>query len=198
MLFDYLGGLSLAVESQVGAPPETWILQHADPGRAGLEPLATGAAGRTAWALSTRPGCALMAHGYAGARTHGPGNFWRTSGAGRSPTRSGAKLGLGRGEIRVDDAHQLGLPRFLAEGHNAHAKAHMLAILMVAAQRGYWRADADGVRRLGGELASWWRAMACPAAPTSPHHPMWAWLAEQLSADDAQALQERAQQRARH
>lgn len=24
---------------------------------------------------------------------------------------------------------------------------------------------------------------------TSPHHPMWAWLAEQLSADDAQALQ---------
>lgn len=190
--FDYLGGLSLAVESRVGAPPQAWILQHADPGRAGLEPLASALLGELrgrflnpAW---LRP---LMAHGYAGARTMGQEfleNLW-----GWQVTRPDLVQSWAWDEVKsvyFDDAHQLGLPRFLAEGHNAHAKAHMLAIMMVAAQRGYWRADADSVRRLGGELAQLVARNGLPGSGhTSPHHPMWAWLAEQLSADDAQALQ---------
>ena len=34
-----LGGLSLAIEGRTGRPPEALILQHAEPGRADVEPL---------------------------------------------------------------------------------------------------------------------------------------------------------------
>src|SRR5574343_364163 len=70
--FDYLGGLSLAIEQRTGRPPEALILQHAEPGRADLEPLTSALLGELrgrflnpAW---LQP---LMEHGYAGARTMG-------------------------------------------------------------------------------------------------------------------------------
>jgi cobaltochelatase CobN len=70
--FDYLGGLSLAVEGRTGHPPDALILQHAEPGRADVEPLTTALLGELrgrflnpAW---LKP---LMGHGYAGARTMG-------------------------------------------------------------------------------------------------------------------------------
>ncbi len=39
--FDYLGGLSLGVETLTGQRPEGLILQHADPAHPAVEPLAT-------------------------------------------------------------------------------------------------------------------------------------------------------------
>ena len=179
MPFDYLGGLSLAVESRVGAPPQAWILQHADPGRAGLEPAGLGAAGRTAGRFQPAWLRPLMAHGYAGARTMGQEfleNLW-----GWQVTRPDLVQSWAWDEVKsvyFDDAHQLGLPRFLAEGHNAHAKAHMLAIMMVAAQRGATGAPTPtACVAWAASWPNWWRATACPAAATpariTPCGPGW-------------------------
>ncbi|WP_342119018.1 cobaltochelatase subunit CobN, partial [Pseudoduganella sp. OTU4001] len=189
--FDYLGGLSLAVESRTGRVPEALILQHAQPGRADVEPLASALMGELrgrflnpAW---LKP---LMGHGYAGARTMGQEfleNLW-----GWQVTRPDLVKNWAWDEVKsvyFDDAHKLGLPQFLAQRHNAHAKAHMLAIFMVAAEKGYWKTDAATIKQLGGELARLVASNGLPGSGhTAPDHPMWQWLSPQLDAADAQAL----------
>jgi len=189
--FDYLGGLSLAVEGRTGRVPEALILQHAQPGRADVEPLASALLGELrgrflnpAW---LKP---LMGHGYAGARTMGQEfleNLW-----GWQVTRPDLVKNWAWDEVKsvyFDDAHKLGLPQFLGQQHNAHVKAHMLAIFMVAAEKGYWKTDPATVRRMGGELARLVARNGLPGSGhTAPGHPMWAWLAPQLDGADAQAL----------
>lgn len=189
--FDYLGGLSLAVEGRTGRPPEALILQHAEPGRADVEPLTSALLGELrsrflnpAW---LKP---LMGHGYAGARTMGTEfleNLW-----GWQVTRPDLVKNWAWDEVKsvyFDDAHKLGLPQFLGQGHNAHVKAHMLAIFMVAAEKGFWQTDAATIKKMGGELARLVAKNGLPGSGhTAPNHPMWQWLAPQLDAADAQAL----------
>ncbi|MBI2308114.1 MAG: cobaltochelatase subunit CobN [Rhodocyclales bacterium] len=189
--FDYLGGLSLAVEGLTGRRPEGLILQHADPGRADIEPLATAVLGELrgrflnpAW---LKP---LMAHGYAGARTMGQEfleNLW-----GWQVTRPDLIENWAWDEVKsvyFDDAKKLGLPEFLGQGQNAHVKAHMLSIFMVAAHKGFWKTDEATIRKMGGELAQLAAKNGLPGSGhAAPNHPMWAWLAPQLAAADAQAL----------
>ena len=189
--FDYLGGMSLAIETLTARVPEGLILQHADPARASVEPLATALLselrGRYLNPEWLKP---LMAHGYAGARTMGQEfleNLW-----GWQVTRPDMIKPWVWDEVRAtyfDDKQKLGLTMFLAQGHNAHVKAQMLAIFMVAAERGYWTADAATLRRMGGELAQLVDKNGLPGSGhTAPNHPMWRWLAPQLDAADAKAL----------
>lgn len=189
--FDYLGGMSLAIETLTGRAPEALILQHADPARASVEPLATALMselrGRYLNPEWLKP---LMTHGYAGARTMGQEfleNLW-----GWQVTRPDMIKPWVWDEVRAtyfDDKQKLGLPTFLAQGHNAHVKAQMLAIFMVAAERGYWQADAATLRRMGGELAQLVDKNGLPGSGhTSPNHPMWKWLAPYLDTADAKAL----------
>ncbi|MDP2882893.1 MAG: cobaltochelatase subunit CobN [Azonexus sp.] len=189
--FDYLGGLSLAIEGRTGRPPEALILQHAEPGRADVEPLTSALLGELrgrflnpAW---LKP---LMGHGYAGARTMGQEfleNLW-----GWQVTRPDLVKNWAWDEVKAvyfDDAQKLGLPQFLGQDHNAHVKAHMLAIFMVAAEKGFWKTDPATIRQMGGELARLVAKNGLPGSGhTAPNHPMWQWLAPQLDAADAQAL----------
>src|SRR5574343_1038147 len=189
--FDYLGGLSLAIEGRTGRPPEAMILQHAQPGQAEVQPLTAALLGELrgrflnpAW---LKP---LMGHGYAGARTMGQEfleNLW-----GWQVTRPDLVKNWAWDEVKAvyfDDAHKLGLPQFLGQGPNAHVKAQMLAIFMVAAEKGFWQTDAATIKRLGGELARLVARNGLPGSGhTAPNHPMWQWLAPQLDAADAQAL----------
>ncbi|OIJ43898.1 cobaltochelatase subunit CobN [Massilia timonae] len=189
--FDYLGGLSLAVETRTGRVPDALILQHSRPGQADVEPLASALLGELrgrflnpAW---LRP---LMDNGYSGARTMGQEfieNLW-----GWQVTRPDLVKNWAWDEVKAvyfDDRHKLGLPEFLGQRHNAHVKAHMLAVFMVAAEKGYWKTDPETIRRLGGELARLVAANGLPGSGhTAPDHPMWGWLAPQLDGADAQKL----------
>jgi cobaltochelatase CobN len=189
--FDYLGGMSLAVEQLTGAPPEAMILQHAEAGRAEVEPLAVALLGELrgrflnpAW---LKP---LMAQGYSGARTFGQEfleNLW-----GWQVTRPDLIKNWAWDEVRqvyFEDRHKLGLPAFLNDGHNAHVKAHMLAIFMVAAHKGYWQTDATTLKALGGELTRLVAKNGLPGSGhTAPGNPMWDWLRPRLDATDQQRL----------
>ena len=189
--FDYLGGLSLAIEGRTGRVPQAFILQHAQPGRADVEPLASALLGELrgrflnpAW---LKP---LMGHGYAGARTMGQEfleNLW-----GWQVTRPDLVKNWAWDEVKsvyFDDAHKLGLPQFLGREHNAHVKAHMLAIFMVAAEKGYWNTDPATIKQMGGELAQLVAKNGLPGSGhAAPNHPMWQWLAPQLDSADAGAL----------
>ncbi|HSG21975.1 MAG TPA: cobaltochelatase subunit CobN, partial [Azonexus sp.] len=189
--FDYLGGLSLAIEGRTGRPPEALILQHAQPGQADVEPLTTALLselrGRFLNPAWLKP---LMEHGYAGARTMGTEfleNLW-----GWQVTRPDLVKNWAWDEVKAvyfDDAQKLGLPKFLGQGQNAHVKAHMLAIFMVAAEKGFWQTDAPTIKQMGGELARLVAKNGLPGSGhTAPNHPMWQWLAPQLDVAEAQAL----------
>ncbi|HQN47672.1 MAG TPA: cobaltochelatase subunit CobN, partial [Rugosibacter sp.] len=189
--FDYLGGLSLGVETLTGHHPDSLILQHADPAHPAVEPLTTALMGELRGRyLNPEWLKPLMKHGYAGARTMGQEfleNLW-----GWQVTRPDLIKQWAWDEVKetyFDDKQKLGLPQFLAQGHNAHVKAHMLAIFMVAAEKGYWQADAATIQKMGGELAQLVAKNGLPGSGhTAPNHPMWPWLSPQLSAADAQAL----------
>ncbi|MBL8453359.1 MAG: cobaltochelatase subunit CobN, partial [Zoogloea sp.] len=189
--FDYLGGMSVGIETLTGRRPEGLILQHADPAHPAVEPLATALLselrGRYLNPEWLKP---LMKHGYAGARTMGQEfleNLW-----GWQVTRPDLIRQWAWDEVKAtwfDDKHKLGLPRFLAQGHNAHVKAQMLAIFMVAAEKGFWQADEATLKQMGGELARLVAKNGLPGSGhTAPNHPMWNWLKPRIDAADADAL----------
>ncbi|HWV17549.1 MAG TPA: cobaltochelatase subunit CobN [Rhodocyclaceae bacterium] len=189
--FDYLGGMSLAVEHITGTPPEAMVLQHAEAGRADVEPLTTALLsefrGRYLNPAWIKP---MMAQGYSGARTMGQEfleNLW-----GWQVTRPDLVENWAWDEVKAtyfDDKQKLGLNKFLSEGQNAHVKAHMLAIFMVAAEKGFWKTDAATIKQMGGELARLVTKNGLPGSGhTSPNNPMWAWLQPQLDSSDAAVL----------
>ncbi|MGL4407125.1 MAG: cobaltochelatase subunit CobN [Zoogloea sp.] len=192
--FDYLGGLSLGVETLTGQRPEGLILQHADPAHPAVEALPVALLGELRGRyLNPEWIKPLMKHGYAGARTMGQEfleNLW-----GWQVTRPELIQPWAWDEVKAtyfDDKQKLGLPKFLEQGPNAHVKAQMLAIFMVAAHKGFWQTDPATLRRMGGELARLVGRNGLPGSGhTAPNHPMWAWLAPQLDAADAQALNTR-------
>ncbi len=189
--FDYLGGLSLGVETLTGRRPEGLILQHADPAHAAVEPLTTALLselrGRYLNPEWIKP---LMNHGYAGARTMGQEfleNLW-----GWQVTRPDLIQPWTWDEVKqtyFDDKQKLGLPQFLGQGHNAHVKAQMLAIFMVAAERKYWQADDATLKQMGSELVHLVNKNGLPGSGhTAPNHPIWQWLASKLDPADASTL----------
>lgn len=191
--FDYLGGLSLATETITGQRPQARILNHADAEKLSDEPLESALLmemrGRYLNPAWIRP---LMDHGYAGARTMGQEfmeNLW-----GWQVTRPDIIKDWAWDEVKrvyIDDGLKLGLGDFLEQKHNAQVKAHMLAIMLVAAQKGFWHTDDATLHQLGTQLARLVNKNGLPGSGhTSPNNPMWGWLAQHISASDNQALQQ--------
>lgn len=191
--FDYLGGLSLATETVTGHRPTARILNHTDPDHLSDDPLETALLmelrGRYLNPAWIRP---LMQHGYAGARTMGQEfmeNLW-----GWQVTRPDIIKNWAWDEVKqvyMDDSLKLGLKPFLEHKHNAQVKAHMLAIMLVAAEKGYWQTDDETLRTLGGDLARLVNKNGLPGSGhTAPNHPLWPWLGQYLDADTNAALQQ--------
>lgn len=197
--FDYLGGLSLAVETLTGDVPEAFVLYNADAVRADVEPL-QGALMRELRGRFLNPAWIkpLMGHGYAGARTFSQEfleNLW-----GWQVTRPDLVKDWAWDEVQrvyLEDAHGIGVDRFLDTGHAQQVKAHMLALMLVAAHKGAWKTPEANVRRLGDELARLVARNGLPGSGhTAPDHPMWDWLKPRLD-ERARASLDRVLDRAR-
>ncbi|CAA0101873.1 Aerobic cobaltochelatase subunit CobN [Halioglobus japonicus] len=191
--FDYLGGLSLAVETLTGQVPNNFVLNHANPEKITTEPLAVALRqelrGRY---LNPEWLQGLMQHGYAGARTMGTEFLeylwgWQVT----NPTLVGDWAWQEVKEVYMDDRYQLGLDEFLEQGHNAHVKANMLAIMLVAIYKDFWHADAATTAQLAAEFTELVTVNGLPGSGhTTPDHPMLPWLEEHLSPEDWTALQQ--------
>ncbi|WP_439888050.1 cobaltochelatase subunit CobN [Pseudomonas sp. MBLB4123] len=194
--FDYLGGLSLAVEQVSGSTPENFVSWHNDPARVRLEPLQQallaelrGRFLNPAWIE------ALMQHDYAGARTMGSEfleYLW-----GWQVTNPEIIKGSAWEEVKavyVDDRYDVGLDDFLEQGANVHVKSNMLAIMLVAIHKEFWQADAATRQQLGEQFARLVVAHGLPGSGhTRPDHPMLQWLLPQLPDELRTALQQRLQ-----
>ncbi len=189
--FDYLGGLSLAVESITGSAPNNYVMDHSDPNAVNVQPLGIalrqelrGRYLNPAWLE------ALMEHGYAGARTMGSEFLeylwgWQVT----NPTLVGDWAWEEVKAVYIDDRYQLQLDDFLAEGHNAHVKSNMLAIMLVAAHKGFWQADDATLQQLASEFAELVARNGLPGSGhTDPDNPMLPWLQQYLTAEQWQPI----------
>lgn len=183
-VFDYLGGLGMAVEAERGAPPSESVVQHADPDATGIEALPAALLSELR-GRHLNPGYLqpLMAHGYAGARTMGSAfveNLW-----GWQVTSPHIVKSWVWDEVKavyLDDKHGIGLSEFLSEGPNVHVKTNMQAVLLVAAHKGFWDARPEELQALSEAFA---RAVVEHGLPgsghTRPDHPVMADIAGRLS-----------------
>ncbi|RLU00650.1 cobaltochelatase subunit CobN [Ketobacter sp.] len=187
--FDYLGGLSLAVETLTGTAPNNFVINHADPERVVTQPLGVALRqelrGRF---LNPQWLTGLMDHGYAGARTMGNEFLeylwgWQVT----NPTLVGDWAWQEVKEVYLDDRYDLGLDQFLEQGHNAHVKSNMLAIMLVAVNKGFWQAEDTTVQQLARDFARLVVANGLPGSGhTDPDHPMLPWLERFLAPEQWQ------------
>ncbi len=191
--FDYLGGLSLSVETLTGAAPNNFVLDHSNPQRVVARPLGTALRqelrGRFLNPQWLKP---LMEHGYAGARTMGSEFIeylwgWQIT----NPTLVGDWAWEEVKAVYIDDRHNLQLDEFLEQGYNVHVKSNMLAVMLVAIQKEFWRADEATIKQLAGEFADLVAANGLPGSGhTDPSHPMFPWLQDYVTEQQWQQLQQ--------
>ncbi|VUD46735.1 Aerobic cobaltochelatase subunit CobN [Thalassocella blandensis] len=191
--FDYLGGLSLAVETLSGQAPENFVIDHSDPQNFKTQALSIALKqefrGRF---LNPEWLQGLMPHGYAGARTMGSEFLeylwgWQIT----NPTLVGDWAWEEVKAVYLDDRYNLQLDAFLEQGHNVHVKTNMLAIMLVAINKEFWNADQHTRETLASQFAALVTQHGLPGSGhTDPDHPMLPWLENYLSAEDWQALQQ--------
>lgn len=181
--FDYLGGLSMAVEHLSGKAPENFVSWHNDPRKVRLEPLQEallaelrGRFLNPAWIK------ALMQHDYAGARTMGSEFLeylwgWQVTNPDIITDSAWEEVKA----VYLDDKHALGIDEFLEQGANVHVKSNMLAIMLVAIQKGFWKADEATQQALAEQFAVLVAEHGLPGSGhTRPDHPMFEWLMPKL------------------
>ncbi|WP_019593752.1 cobaltochelatase subunit CobN [Thioalkalivibrio sp. ALM2T] len=173
--FDFQGGLSTAVESIRGAVPDNRVLQHADPDDPRVETLGR-ALMRELQGQNLNPQWIepLMDHGYAGARTMARDfvdNLWGWQVTNPEIVRSWVWDEVH--DVYLQDRHDLGLDKFLADGHNVHVKTHLQAVHLVAASHGFWEADPEVLQALSERFAELVAEHGLPGSGhTRPDHPM--------------------------
>ncbi len=190
--FDYLGGLSLAVETLSGQEPNNFVIDHSDPNNFKTQSLnialrqeLRGRFLNPEWLEG------LMQHGYAGARTMGSEFFeylwgWQIT----NPTLVGDWAWEEVKAVYFDDRYQLQLDDFLEQGYNVHVKTNMLAIMLVAINKQFWQADEQTRQALATQFAELVAQNGLPGSGhTDPDHPMLPWLEQYLSDENWQALQ---------
>ncbi len=190
--FDYLGGLSLAVETVSGRVPASYVADHSNTAKPNMQPLPAALVGELrgrflnpAW---IKP---LMQHGYAGARTIGSEfteYLW-----GWQVTNPDIIKSWAWDEVKavyLDDRYQIDVDRFLEQGSNVHVKTNMMAILMVAAQKGFWQTDEATLQQVAQEWADLLLQNGLPGSGhTRPDHPVFEWIMPRLREDQRQPLQ---------
>lgn len=182
--FDYLGGLSMAVEQVSGKVPDNHVINHADPDNPAMRSLdkalqmeLQGQFLNPAW---IKP---LMAQGYAGARTMGSEFLeymwgWQVT----NPDSIQPWMWESVKSVYIDDRHGLGLDEFLQQDAQAPVLTNMLAVMLVAIHKDFWPASQETINQLSQKLAKLIAEHGLPGSGhTRPDHPMLDWVTQQVS-----------------
>jgi cobaltochelatase CobN len=182
--FDYLGGLSLAVETSKGTVPENFILSHPDSTNITIEPLSVALLSELRGRfLNPQWLTPLMDEGYAGARTMGSEFFeylwgWQVT----NPDVVKSWVWDEVKSVYIDDKHKIGLDSFLEQNHNVHVKSNMLAVMLVAAQKEFWQADEVTLKQMASQFADLIIDNGLPGSGhTAPDNPVFEFIEAYVS-----------------
>lgn len=191
--FDYLGGLSLAVEFTRGVVPENFILVHPDNSKLSIEPLGVALLSELRGRfLNPQWLMPLMDEGYAGARTMGSEFIeylwgWQVT----NPDVVKSWVWDEVKAVYIDDKLDIQLDAFLEQNHNVHVKSNMLAVMLVAAEKQFWQANEETLQQLAGEFAQLIIEHGLPGSGhTTPNHPVFDFIEQYVSAEQYAQVQQ--------
>ena len=152
--FDYFGGLSMAIERVSGKPPENYVLFYADPKQSKVETLEhflTKEMRSRYYNPEWIQG--MMKEGYAGARTISNKFFefawgWQVT----NPEIIRDWMWDEVTDIYFHDKYRIGVTKWFQDERGAPAMINMAAILLTAANKGFWKAKPDTIRELANTL----------------------------------------------
>ena len=183
--YDYLGGLNLAIETIAGEQPESFVISHANTKKLSIEPLQSALLSELRGRFLNRQWIQpLMKQGYAGARTMGSEfieNLWGWQATSPEIIRSWVWQDLKA--IYIDDSLEIGLDEFLQQKHNVHVQSNILAIMLVAIEKGFWQADQQTQTELAEKFAKNIVEHGIPGSGhTHANHPLYEFIKPLLPA----------------
>jgi len=182
--YDYLGGLNLAIETIAGEQPKSFVISHANNQQLSIDPLQTALLSELRGRFLNRQWIQpLMKQGYAGARTMGSEfieNLWGWQATSPEIIKSWVWQDLKA--IYIDDSLELGLDEFLQEKHNVQVQSNILAIMLVAIEKGFWQADPQTQTELAEKFAQNIVEHGIPGSGhTHANHPIYQFITPMLS-----------------
>ncbi len=166
--FDYFGGMSMAVEKANGQVPGSYVLFNADPTRSRIEPLERFLT-REMRSRYFNPEWidGMMREGYSGARTIS--NKFVEFAWGWQVTNPDIIRDWMWNEV-VDvyfrDKYDLGVTAWLSQPQNSGALQNIAAILLTAADKGFFRASPETLTEIATHLGT----LAAEFGPTCSAH----------------------------
>ena len=183
--YDYLGGLNLAIETIAGKQPDSFVISHANNQQLSIDPLQTALLSELRRRFLNRQWIQpLMKQGYAGARTMGSEfieNLWGWQATSPEIIKSWVWQDLKA--IYIDDSLEIGLDEFLQEKHNVHVQSNILAVMLVAIEKGFWQASQQTQTELAEKFAKNIVENGIPGSGhTHANHPIYDFIKPMLSA----------------
>ena len=184
--YDYLGGLNLAIETITGEQPDSFVISHANNQQLSIDPLQTALLSELRGRFLNRQWIQpLMKQGYAGARTMGSEfieNLWGWQATSPEIIKSWVWNDLKA--IYIDDSLDIGLDEFLQQKHNVHVQSNMLAVMLVAIEKGFWQAEQQTQTELADLFAKNIVENGIPGSGhTHANHPIYEFIKPMLSAE---------------
>lgn len=85
--------------------------------------------------------------------------------------------------IYIDDSLEIGLDEFLQQKHNVHVQSNILAVMLVAIEKGFWEADEQTQQELAEKFAQNIIENGIPGSGhTHANHPIYDFIKPMLSA----------------
>lgn len=191
--FDYLGGLNLAIETVTGEQPSSFVISHANQKKLKMDSLQVALLGELRGRfLNPQWIEPLMKEGYAGARTMGSEFVeylwgWQVT----SPEIIQSWVWQDVKSVYVDDSLNLGLDTFLAENHNVHVQTNILAIMLVAINKGFWQTDEITHQELAQMFAENIIEKGIPGSGhTHANHPVYDSIKPLLNSEKVEKLEQ--------
>ena len=191
--FDYLGGLNLAIETVTGKQPDSFVISHANNQNLKMDPLQVALLSELRGRFLNRQWIEpLMKEGYAGARTMGSEFVeylwgWQVT----SPEIIQSWVWEEVKSVYVDDSLNVGLDEFLKDSHNVHVQTNILAVMLVAIDKGFWQTDDATKQQLAEAFANNIIEKGIPGSGhTHANHPVYDFVKPLLDSEQAQKLEQ--------
>lgn len=191
--FDYLGGLNLAIETVTGEQPDSFVISHANNQNLKMDPLQVALLGELRGRFLNRQWIEpLMKEGYAGARTMGSEFVeylwgWQVT----SPEIIQSWVWEEVKSVYVDDSLNVGLDEFLKDSHNVHVQTNILAVMLVAIDKGFWQTDDATKQQLAEAFTKNIIEKGIPGSGhTHANHPVYDFVKPLLDPEQAAKLEQ--------
>jgi cobaltochelatase CobN len=191
--FDYLGGLNLAIEKVTGKQPNSFVIDNSNTNNLKITSLETALLselrGRFLNPQWIKP---LMNEGYSGARTMGSEFIeylwgWQVT----SPEIIKDWVWEEVKAVYIDDKLDLKLDEFLSSHHQVQVQTNMLAVMLVAIQKDFWKADEQTQKELSEKFAKNIIEHGIPGSGhTHANHPIYDFVKSKVDKETASKLEE--------